>query len=208
MTTEAHHSPKLDFSPSNDSNIALPIWMKNLPGGSVIWVVVLAELITFFLFFIAYAVSYRAESEIYIASQAMLSRTSGAINTAILLTGSWMAARAAWAHQQKSSSRGWWLGTAILGLFFTCIKTSEYIHVFREGITLSTNSFWFFYLFLTLMHLVHVMAGIGFSIGLALRSNTEKPPTSEATEATATYWHMVDLIWIILFPLLYLVKMR
>jgi nitric oxide reductase NorE protein len=173
----------------------------------VIWIVVLAELLTFFLFFAAYAASYRSDPGVYAASQASLSRLSGAINTAVLLTGSWMAARGTLAHDQGSGARGWWLGAALTGVLFMGIKISEYAHVFGAGITLSTNGFWFFYLFLTMMHLAHVLAGIGFAGALALRAGSSEPSSLETVEATATYWHLVDLIWILLFPLLYLVRM-
>lgn len=186
----------------------LPAWWQRLPGGSVIWIVVLAELLTFFLFFVAYAASYRSDPGTYAASQASLSRGSGAINTAVLLTGSWMAARGVLAHDQGTSARGWWLGAALSGVLFTGIKLSEYAHVFGAGINLSTNGFWFFYLFLTVMHLGHVLAGIGFAGAMALRPPSRAPSSLETAEATATYWHLVDLIWILLFPLLYLVRMQ
>lgn len=184
-----------------------PAWWQRLPGGSVIWIVVLAELLTFFLFFVAYAASYRSEPGVYAASQASLSPTSGGVNTVVLLTGSWMAARGTLARDQGTSARGWWLGAALTGVLFTGIKISEYAHVFGAGITLSTNGFWFFYLFLTMMHLAHVLAGIGFAGALALRTGSSEPSSQETVEATATYWHLVDLIWILLFPLLYLVRM-
>lgn len=198
MSVEHHRNSLPELSP----------WWSRLPGGSVIWIVVLAELLTFFLFFAAYAASYRSEPAVYAASQASLSRASGAINTAVLLTGSWMAARGALARGQGAGARGWWLGAALTGILFTGIKLSEYDHVFGAGITLSTNGFWFFYLFLTMMHLAHVLAGVGFAGALALRPESDDPSALETVEATATYWHLVDLIWILLFPLLYLARMR
>lgn len=199
----------MTIAPPSPSLSAAPRpWWGRLPGGSVVWIVVLAELLTFFMFFVGYAASYRAEPGVYASSQASLSRASGAINTAVLLTGSWLAARAALAHEQGGRPAGWWLGAALSGVLFTVIKLSEYGHVFSAGVNLSTNGFWFFYLFLTMMHLAHVLAGIGFAGALAWRSRSSPATSLEAAEATATYWHLVDLIWILLFPLLYLVRMR
>jgi nitric oxide reductase NorE protein len=89
---------------------------------------------------------------------------------------------------------------------FTGIKLFEYVHVFELGVTLSTNTFWFSYLFLTAIHLLHLFVGIGVLGWLAATYHQpQSPEHAETIEAAAVYWHMVDLIWIVLFPALYLV---
>ncbi len=182
-------------------------WWDALPGGTVIWIVVVAELLTFAMFFVAYAAGYSADPDIYRDSQATLPVLSGTINTAVLLTGSWMVARAALAIEERRPAAAWLVGTALSGVVFTVIKFAEYGHTLEGGITMSTNNYWFYYIFLTLMHLMHVLFGIVFAAMMAwkVRRLDAYAENAGAVEATATYWHLVDLIWILLFPLLYLV---
>jgi nitric oxide reductase NorE protein len=88
------------------------------------------------------------------------------------------------------------------------IKLNEYADVFAAGTTLSTNTFWFFYLFVTGLHFLHVLAGVGFLLPTAYHAwkGAYGPNASLSVEAVAVFWHLVDLIWIFLFPLFYLVK--
>ncbi len=181
-------------------------WLGRLPGGTVVWIVVALELATFAMFFFGYAWSYTQEPSVFKASQALLHPTSGAINTAVLLTGSWLIARAAHRATVGLDAVPWLLAAGASGVVFTAIKISEYQGVFAHGVSLSTNQFWFFYLFLTVLHLVHVLIGIGIcgAVAYGLRKPGEDPPDRHTVEAAATYWHLIDLIWIILFPLIYL----
>ncbi len=180
-------------------------FLRSLPGGEVIWLVVLLELLTFALFFLAFADSHTEAPDIYAQSQAKLHVGAATINTAILLIASWAAARAVLAHEQPRKAGWFWVIAAVVGTGFMGIKSAEYISVFGDGIRLSTNSFWFYYLFLTFMHYLHVLAGIGFAVAQAWRHLKQTPMMNKpGAEATAVYWHLVDLIWIVLFPLTYL----
>lgn len=173
--------------------------MRNPPGGGVIWIFAVVELVTFGLFFGAYAVYAAREPEVFAASQAHVHAHLGAVNTAVLLVASWGAARAV------GRRVWWWLVPVVAGVVFVGIKSTEYAHVFALGVSLSTNAFWFFYLFLTLFHALHVVAGVvigAVMLGHHLRGAALR---GEVEEAAGIYWHVVDLIWIALFPLLYLV---
>lgn len=192
-----------------DPNLSLPrppdIWSR-LPGGAVVWVIVTVELVTFAMFFGAFAWSFRDEPDVFRASQALLHPTSAAINTAILLTGSWFVARAANViHHNRDTQkhRPWLIATALSGVVFSAVKILEYRDIFGHGVNLSTNLFWFFYLFMTVLHLIHVWIGVGICGVVAHKAQRDTPP-AETVEAAATYWHLVDLIWLLLFPLLYL----
>ena len=195
--------PIPEVSPESD---ALAAWLNRLPGGPVVWIIVSVELFTFALFFLGFAWSYTDELEVFSTSQALLHPTSGAINTAVLLTGSWLIARGAQRALVGRDAVPWLIATAVSGVVFTGIKISEYVDVFSHGVSLSTNQFWFFYLFLTVLHLVHVVIGIGICavVAYGLRRPGENPPDVHTVESAATYWHLVDLIWILLFPLLYM----
>lgn len=189
-----------------DDVLTTPTWSDRLPGGGVIWVVIASELLTFGLFFLAYAAAYADDAATFATSQALLHAASGTVNTAVLLTGSWMAARAVIAHHQ-GGARPWLAATGLSGLLFVGIKIHEYVDVFGHGVTLSTNPFWFYYLFLTFIHLLHVVVGIGIMGWLTATYRAPEGHEDVASvEAAAAYWHLVDLVWIVLFPLLYLVR--
>ena len=177
------------------------------PGGLVIWIFVAVELLTFGAFLAAFADGFRQEPLLFGTSQQLLHPLRGAINTAVLLTGSWLVARAT-VSDPRTSPR-WLFAAGMSGVVFSAIKISEYVDVFSAGISMSTNAFWFYYLFLTFMHLLHVVFGVGAMFWLTLRASRAHREGSFSSfvpslEAGAVYWHLVDLIWIVLFPTIYL----
>ena len=84
----------------------------------------------------------------------------------------------------------------------------EFITKHNEGITLSTNKFYMFYLSLTFFHFMHVILGMVILGVILVMARRGKYSATEYTgiETGASYWHMVDLVWIILFPLVYLIQ--
>jgi len=190
---------------------------KYPPGDFGIWIIIYVELITFGLFFIGYAFSRRDNLEMFNNSQLMLSQTSGFINTFILITSSYFVAKGIqkmrtmtqdnYEFANKEASK--WLKFAIAcGIAFLFIKISEFSHIFGEGITLSTNKFFMFYLLLTMFHFMHVFLGtvILFNIHQRTRVFGYTPDDYRGFESGASYWHMVDLLWIVLFPLVYIIR--
>lgn len=129
---------------------------------------------------------------------------AGAVNTLVLLTSSYLvvlAHRAAHSRQFQRSAR--MLGfTVLLGLVFLAIKTYEYSHEIHAGFTPVTNLFWSFYYLMTGLHALHVIGGMAALawVGWAVRRG-EHPAR---VEYAGMYWHLVDIVWIFLFPLLYL----
>jgi nitric oxide reductase NorE protein len=141
---------------------------KYPPGDFGIWLIIYVELLTFGLFFIGYAFSRRSNIEMFNTSQLMLDQTSGFINTFILVTSSYFVAKGignmrAMTHNTiKASNKKAlrWLTFAIFcGVAFLGNKGAEFVHIFKEGITLSTNKFFMFYLLLTMFHFMHVFLG-------------------------------------------------
>jgi nitric oxide reductase NorE protein len=185
------------------------------PGDFAIWIIIYVELITFGLLFIGYAVSRRADIELFNQSQLVVSQTSGFINTFLLITSSYFVVKAVHAIKnmtrdslQKSSSAAskWLLSAMMLGVAFLFIKILEFSHIFGEGITLSTNKFFMFYIFLTVFHFMHVLLGliILFNLHKKTKAQGYTPDDCSGMETGASYWHMVDLLWIVLFPLVYI----
>jgi nitric oxide reductase NorE protein len=99
------------------------------------------------------------------------------------------------------------LGAAIAcGLAFVVTKVVEYVEKFDQGLTPTSNTFFNLYFMLTGIHLVHVLVGTGVLTYMLMhiRRTRVEHQNHMFLEAGATFWHMVDLIWIVLFPLLYL----
>jgi nitric oxide reductase NorE protein len=117
-------------------------------------------------------------------------------------------ARAVAAVEGRGASRigaRWLAGGIGCGAGFLLIKGFEYAAKFGAGINLSTNTFWMFYLSLTFFHFMHVILGMVILVVLwfQTRRGHYGPGRANGLESGAAYWHMVDLVWIILFPLVY-----
>ncbi len=187
------------------------------PGDFAIWVIIYVEFITFALLFLGYAFSRRLDVELFNASQLAVNQTSGFINTFILITSSYFVVKAVQSirnmtqESQKESNiqASKWLLLAILcGIAFLGIKITEFSHIFGMGIHLSTNKYFMFYIMLTVFHFLHVLLGSGilFLIYKKTKIYGYLPNDSKGIETGASYWHMVDLLWIVLFPLVYIIR--
>lgn len=130
--------------------------------------------------------------------------TAGFINTLVLLTSSLTAVLAHQAVKEGMLSRAVRLiaATVVFGFVFMGIKAFEYTTEAHHGFTPVTSLFWSFYYLMTGLHALHVLGGmiafIVVAIGVAKGQNTQR------VEYAGMYWHLVDIIWIFLFPLLYL----
>jgi len=187
------------------------------PGDFAIWIIIYVELLTFALLFVGYAFSRRADVELFNASQLLLDKTSGCVNTLILITSSYFVVKAVQSIKtitketlkeanQKASK--WLLSAMVLGLAFLVIKILEFSHIFGAGITLSTNTFFMFYLLLTMFHFMHVLLGIIILWNIYQKTKTVGYTSDDHSgiETGASYWHLVDLLWIVLFPLIYIIR--
>ena len=191
---------------------------ENYPAGDfAIWIIIYVELVTFGLLFLGYAFSRRSNIEMFNNSQLLLNQTSGFINTLILITSSYFVVRAVQAisemrqnniKESNHKASKWLLYAIICGISFLVIKFSEFYYIFGEGITLSTNKFFMFYLLLTVFHFMHVILGtiILFNIYKKTKTVGYTPNDYRGFETGAVYWHMVDLLWIVLFPLVYIIR--
>jgi len=180
---------------------------RPLTGGMAIWIFMTVEVATFSMFLLHYAASWRGDAQVYLASQARLHPGSATFGTVLLLLGSWAAYQGVLACEgRRGRAAAWWfVGTTVSGVAFSANKIHEYAGL--SGVNLSTNGFWFSYLFLTALHLLHVLIGVGAFAWLASRAWREaRTVSAEATifQTGAAYWHLVDVIWLLLFPLLYL----
>jgi len=181
-----------------------------LPGDLAIWLFIFMELLVFGIFFIVYAIMRLKNIEMFNQYQLTLNRELGAANTLLLITSSYFVVRAVHAIRLNNVSNCiHWLYAALAGgTGFLILKSLEYYDKFSAGIRLSTNTFYMFYLSLTLFHFLHVILGmlILFAIVIKACRGAYSDQNYTGVETGASYWHMVDLVWIILFPLVYIIR--
>lgn len=182
---------------------------KNLPGDFALWIFIFAEMLVFGVLFVAYAFTRASNVALFNAAQLTLSRPSGAINTLLLITSSYFVAQAISAIQQGfSKACAYWLsGAWLLGGLFVIIKLIEFQVKYDADISMSSNTFFMFYLSLTFFHFMHVLMGmiiLGYIIVKAWHGGYSELDYV-GVETGASFWHMVDFLWIILFPLLYII---
>lgn len=171
-----------------------------LPGELLMWVLILSELAVFGAGLLAFLATRLTDPAGFAEAQSHLHRTGAAANTLVLVTSGWLAAlatRAAEAHQIRRVRL--LLAAAIaFGAVFLILKGTEYADLWSQGIGTETHAFYTFSYLLTGFHAAHVAAGM---ILLALVGWLATP---KAVETGAAFWHMVDLVWVLLFPVVYL----
>lgn len=180
------------------------------PGDLAIWIFILAELSVFAIFFASYAFTRMGNPELFDTYQQTLDRRAALINTLALITSSYFVVRAVAAIREGSQSgcARWLLAALAMGLLFLAVKSAEYTHHLGAGVNLSTNTFYMFYLSLTFFHFMHVILGMVILAAVAIKARSGGYSAAEHTgvETGASYWHMVDLVWLILFPLVYVMR--
>jgi len=180
------------------------------PGDLAIWIFILAELLVFAVFFAAYAFTRLNHVELFNQYQATLNRDAALVNTLALLTSSYFVIRGVVAAREGDNPLcARWLWAAVgMGALFLVVKTAEYAHHIGAGVSLSTNTFYMFYLSLTFFHFMHVILGMVILAAVAVKAGRGGYSVEEHTgvETGASYWHMVDLVWLILFPLVYVMR--
>ncbi len=199
MTAALQHGPATTRSASG-----------HVPGEAGIWVFVVGDMVMFALFFAVFTY-YRSESaELFSAGQATLNQAYGAINTLLLLTSSWFVVTGIHAAKQGEGkiAANYFVLTFLCGVGFAGVKFLEYGEKIRAGLTLTSNDFYMYYYILTGLHFAHVAIGLVVLAFMWKRARRGPPAERDVRflEGGATYWHMVDVLWIMLFPLVYLLK--
>lgn len=183
---------------------------RHLPGETGIWVLILGDMVVFAMFFLVFVYYRGYDIPLYARSQSTLNQGFGVLNTLLLLTSSWFVALAVQAvRRNRSTQSSKLLALAFLcGFGFVVVKIFEYAEKIRAGITLETNDFYMYYYLFTGIHLVHVLIGMGVLAYLQKKARAADcdAKTIGVMESGASFWHLVDILWVILFALLYLMK--
>ncbi len=168
---------------------------------------IIGDLMIFSLFFLTFMVYRHGEPALFAASQAKVNAHFGLANTILLLTSSLLVATGV--QRVRGGRAGAWFfaGGGLCGLGFVVIKGFEYHQKIAAGINLNSNDFFMLYFVFTGIHLVHVLLGIGV---LTLLTVTARRPDAAGRmvliESGAVFWHLVDLLWLVLFALFYLMR--
>jgi nitric oxide reductase NorE protein len=178
-----------------------------LPGDGVMWLLILVELATFGLMFAAFAVVRAQHLPLFQSSQALLDTSKGAINTWLLIGGSGCVVHAIRALRAGAGRRaaGWMLAAQAAGLAFLVLKLGEYGALAAAGVDVETNVFFTLYFLLTGFHFMHVLAA-GVLLALLTRAAWRGRLSLHALETVGAFWHLVDLLWLVLFPLVYVLR--
>ena len=177
------------------------------PSGKLgIWWFLASEIITFGGLIGSYIV-FRLANPPWTEEAHHLSVLIATINTIVLLTSSltMVLAFAAVDQQDEHKTRTWLLLTVVGGLVFLVIKAFEWSLEIGAGRVPGASGFWSFYFTLTGLHGLHVLGGIVVNAILWLTAvRVRLRPVAHRVEYAGLYWHFVDIVWILLFPLLYL----
>lgn len=196
-----------DMVLDNAANIS--IVEKRLPGDLAMWFFILAELTVFAILFIGFAVSEQLNPKIFNEGKDKLHQISGLINTLTLITSSFFVALALnKMHQGFGKQAAQLLVVAkLVASVYIGVKIWEYLSLFEQGIDIETNTFFTLYFMITFFHLMHVLLGMVILVFVTLKAAKNEYNVSNISgfESGASYWHMVDLLWIILFPLIYVI---
>lgn len=167
-----------------------------------------ADLVVFAMLFTGFMVERRGQLDVFNQAAATLDVRLGLLNTLILVTSGLCIVLAVHAarHGQQRKTRGWILAAFISGAGFGVSKLLEYSDKFAHGINMQTNDFYMFYFALTGAHFLHFLGGMGALafIWFMAGKKAVNGPFYSRIESVGLYWHMVDLLWIVIFPLLYL----
>ncbi len=170
-----------------------------------VWWFLASEVMTFGGFLAAYMLYRMQAGGSWSELAAGLNPWLAAVNTVVLLTSSLTIVKAhqAMLHDDQAAARKMLGITVLLGVAFLGFKAVEYSIEISHGYTPVSHIFWSFYYALTGLHGLHVVAGIVANAVLFVHAGRGKLTLARA-EAAGLYWHFVDIVWVFLFPLLYL----
>jgi nitric oxide reductase NorE protein len=149
-----------------------------------------------------------ANQQVFLESRHHLNHTLALLNTLVLLTSSLLVAlcvQATRAGDYRVASKFLSAGGAC-GVVFLLAKAYEWYTKLRQGLTLGSNAFFMHYYVMTGVHVLHLIIGLVFLAVLRRELRTSAQPRISLIEVGATYWHMVDFLWFLIFALLYLMR--
>lgn len=190
------------------SESSLSRQQRRVPGEPELWIFILGDLVVFAVLFGAWGVESAGQQVAFAADRQHLHAGWGLVNTILLLSGSAAVAigLAAARHGHWRRAAAGYAGAFTCGLAFVAVKGFEYRSALTSPAHVGESDFFLWYFALTGIHLVHVVVGLaalvlGWRRCRAPRGHGHDEPL---LEGVGVYWHLVDVLWIVLFALLYL----
>jgi nitric oxide reductase NorE protein len=188
-----------------------PARPKHVPGEEGVWIFILGDMTVFALLFGVFIQARSKDPALFDHASAQLNQNYGAVNTLFLLTSSLLVITGIRAIRDHMTRIAPWCfaGAMACGFGFLTLKVLEYHHELSHGLKPATNDFFMYFFVLTGLHAFHLLIGMGVLTFCFISSRKPEPPSEKRfafIEGGACFWHMVDLLWIVLFPLLYLMK--
>lgn len=181
----------------------------HIPGEPGIWMLIVGDMTLFSLLFGLFLYYRSGNPALFTASQAQLNQMLGLVNTLLMLTSSWLVASGVQAARRGDAKllQQCFRWAILCGAAFLGVKVQEYGEKISAGLNTWSNDFFMLYFCYTGIHMIHVVLGMGVLGGLMAysRAGNFTAIRLRAIENGATFWHLVDLIWVVLFALLYLV---
>lgn len=179
---------------------------RHVPGEEGLWVFILGDLTIFTLFFGTLIVSRTKQPDVFLAAQRELHPPLAIANTVLLLLGSYLMVRGVAAVRAgRPSAARLFAGTVACGFGFAIIKALEYTLLATSGHAPGQNDFFMYYFVFTGIHLAHLVIGVVL-VSVLARQARSRTPSLRFAEIAGCYWHLVDGLWLVLFPLLYLAR--
>lgn len=185
-----------------------------MPGEAELWIFILGDLVVFGLFFAIWGWSHATQPELFAWGGAQMNRALGLANTLVLITSSAAVAsglnlaRLGRGHEARLA----YAAAATLGCAFVIVKAIEYGQHINAGADALSSPYFMYYFVFTGIHLLHVLVGIT-ALLFVMRRCRQLPPGRQPDEGdlvflegVGVFWHLVDLLWIVLFFLIYLVR--
>ena len=192
-TSAEHHDPSVAFESAKLG----------------VWTFLATEVLLFGALFTAYTIFRMKYPELFRVEHAKLDRVLGAVNTVVLITSSFTVVLGVDAIRRGKTRllEAFFGATILLAAVFLCVKYVEYAAKFHHGLYPGTNLFFSLYFMMTGLHGAHVLLGMAVLTYVLVLSRRGRLSENYYTpvEMSGLYWHFVDLVWIYLFPLLYLV---
>lgn len=182
--------------------------VERFPGDPDMWLFVVVESLVFLSYFCVYIYARTQDEHAFLTAQSALTMWLGVLDTIVLLTSSWAIARCVQCTRAANyaGARRFAYSTAGLGVAFLALKIAEWVHLIRDGHTFSSSDFMQHFFFLTSIHAVHLVIGF-VALGVLVRQLSDPRRRSHHTiETCATYWHTVDLFWVVIFAMLYVLR--
>lgn len=196
MTLVPAHRESADTTPQTAD------WgpLSGLPGNPMIWILILGEMAVFGALLLGFSVARVLDPATFADSQLHLHRLLGGMNTLVLVSSGFLVAAGVRRRQEGRDPRLLLVAGMLLGVAFLAIKGVEYGELFAAGFDIETNTFFQLYFLITGFHAVHIVLGLAI-LGVVLFADSV-----ENLETGAAFWHMLDMIWVMIYPIVYLVR--